>query len=152
MKTRDILLGAGGLLVAVGIGAFIARRNRKTIPEGAEAVKNFDAEKFMGKWYEVARFDFFWEKNLSSTTADYSLNSDGTVMVVNCGYDTKKKKWHSAVGKAWFVGSSTVGMLEVSFFGPFYSGYNVVAVDDSYKHALVFGRNTSYMWLLSRDR
>lgn len=122
-----------------------------TIPERAVAVTPFDKDKYLGKWYEIARLDFKYEKNLNNTTAEYSLNDDGTIKVNNKGYDTIEKKWKQAIGKAKFVGKENIAMLKVSFFGPFYSGYNVIAIDDEYRYALVAGKNLKYLWILSRD-
>ena len=122
-----------------------------TIPKGAVAVKPFDKKRYLGKWYEIARIDFKFEKNLNNTTADYSLNSNGTIKVYNKGYNTKKAKWNQAIGKAKFIGEENVAMLKVSFFGPFYSGYNVIALDDEYRYALIAGKSLKYLWILSRE-
>lgn len=122
-----------------------------TIPKNATAVKSFDKEKYLGKWYEVARFDFKFEKNLNNTTAVYSLNEDGSIKVDNKGYNSVKKQWTQSIGKAKFVGQETTAMLKVSFFGPFYGGYNVLAIDMQYKYALIAGGSLKYLWLLSRE-
>ena len=106
----------------------------------------------MGKWFEIARFDFRFEKGLNNTTAEYSLNSNGTIKVVNRGYNYEKKIWKEATGKAKFVGNEKVAMLKVSFFGPFYAGYNVIAIDPEYKYALVSGSSFDYLWILSREK
>lgn len=122
-----------------------------TIPKGAVAVKPFDKGRYLGKWYEIARLDFRFEKDLDNTTAEYSLKENGMIKVINRGYNTKKDEWKQAIGKAKFVGDEDVAMLKVSFFGPFYSGYNVIAIDKDYKYALVAGKNTKYLWILSRE-
>ena len=122
-----------------------------TIPKGAVAVKPFNKEKYLGKWYEIARLDFKFEKDLNNTTAEYSLNEDGTIKVDNQGYNTVKEEWKQAIGKAKFVGDTDIAMLKVSFFGPFYSGYNVIAIDDDYQYALITGKNTKYLWILARE-
>ena len=121
------------------------------IPEEATAVSPFDSKKYLGKWYEIARIDFKFEENLNNTTAEYSMNEDGSIQVLNQGYNTKKDKWEQAKGKAKFVGSEDVARLKVSFFGPFYSGYNVIALDEDYRYALVAGESLDYLWILSRD-
>jgi len=121
-----------------------------TIPEGIRAVHQFDKNKYLGKWYEIARLDFKFERDLNNTTAEYSINNNGTIKVVNRGYNTKTNKWKSATGKAKFVKDETIAMLKVSFFGPFYSGYNVIAIDKEYKYALIAGKNLKYLWILSR--
>ncbi|OQA00212.1 MAG: Outer membrane lipoprotein Blc precursor [Bacteroidetes bacterium ADurb.Bin408] len=122
----------------------------KTIPDGATAVKPFNIEKYLGKWYEIARLDFKFEKDLNNTTAEYTLNSNGTIKVFNKGYHTIRKKWVDATGKAKLAGDTNTAMLKVSFFGPFYAGYNVIALDPDYKYALVAGASLKYLWLLSR--
>ena len=111
---------------------------------------NFQKEKYLGKWYEIARLDFKYERNLDNTTATYSVNEDGTIKVDNRGYNFVKKEWDQAIGKAKFVGDETVGQLKVSFFASFYSGYNVIALDSDYTYALVAGKNLDYLWILSR--
>ena len=146
MKNRyiaPVLLGAGIAIALYSCGT--------TIPKNAKAVTNFDKSKYLGKWYEIARLDFKYEKGLNNVTAEYSLNNNGTIKVDNKGYDVKKEKWEQSIGKAKFVKTDDVGMLKVSFFGPFYAGYNVVAVEDNYKYALVVGENLKYMWILSRE-
>ena len=122
-----------------------------TIPKGITAIHQFNKDKYLGKWYEIARLDFKFERNLNNTTAEYSINSNGTIKVVNKGYNTKTNKWKSATGKAKFLRNENVAMLKVSFFGPFYSGYNVIAIDKDYKYAVIAGKNLKYLWFLSRE-
>ena len=123
-----------------------------TIPKGAKAVENFNKTNYLGTWYEIARFDFYFEKNLNQTTATYAVNTDGSIRVTNKGYDTENKKWKQSIGKAKFVDGETKGMLKVSFFGPFYAGYNVIALDPNYQYALVSGASLDYLWILSRTK
>lgn len=122
------------------------------VPEGVTVVNNFDVNRYMGTWYEIARFDFKHEKDLSNVTANYSLNSNGCVKVVNKGYNFVKNKWEEANGKARFLNDNTKGALKVSFFRPFYSGYNIVMMEPDYENALIFGENTDYIWILSRNK
>ncbi|WP_026038709.1 lipocalin family protein [Myroides injenensis] len=118
----------------------------------AKPIDNFDVNRYLGSWYEIARFDFKFEKDLNNTTATYSLNDDGTIKVINKGYNPFEKEWKTAEGKAKFIGSPKIGQLKVSFFGPFYSGYNILALDADYKYALVAGKNLKYLWILSREK
>lgn len=136
------------LLVVMSVFSFYSC---STIPSGISAVTPFEKEKYLGKWYEVARFDFKFEKGLNNTTAEYSLNSDGSIKVVNRGYDYTRKMWKQAIGKAKFAGDENIAMLKVSFFGPFYAGYNVIAIDPDYKYTLVSGSSIKYLWILSRE-
>lgn len=145
MKTRQ---SACSLL----IGAIITGLSScATIPDGAAAVKPFYKERYLGKWYEIARLDFKYERDLNNTTAEYSMNDNGTIKVYNQGYNTKKGEWSQAIGKAKFVGEDNIAKLKVSFFGPFYSGYNVIAIDDEYRYALIAGKSLKYLWILSRE-
>lgn len=122
-----------------------------TIPKNATAVKPFEKDKYLGKWYEIARLDFKFERNLNNTTAEYSLNENGSIKVDNQGYNTVKKEWKQTIGKAKFAGDENVAMLKVSFFGPFYAGYNILAIDKDYKYALIAGESLKYLWILSRE-
>ncbi|UOE52900.1 lipocalin family protein [Mucilaginibacter sp. SMC90] len=96
--------------------------------------------------------DFKFEKNLSDVSATYSLNPDGSIRVDNKGYNYVQQKWKESIGKAKPVKDAGTGRLKVSFFGPFYAGYNVIAIDPDYRHALVAGNNLNYLWLLSREK
>lgn len=120
-------------------------------PEGVKVVTGFEAEKYLGTWYEIARLDHSFERGLEKVTATYSMREDGGIKVVNRGFNTKKKKWDEAVGKAYFTDGKDVGKLKVSFFGPFYGGYNIIELDKPYyNYAMVSGPNKSYLWILSR--
>ena len=120
-------------------------------PEGVTVVTDFEIDRYLGTWYEIARLDHSFERGLSAVTADYSLRDDGGVRVVNRGYNKQSGEWDEAVGKAYFVGTSDIGQLKVSFFGPFYGGYNIIELDKSdYQYSLVAGPDRDYLWILSR--
>ncbi|MBP6576551.1 MAG: lipocalin family protein [Chryseobacterium sp.] len=139
--------------VSLGILGLVLLQNCSAgIPEKANAVQNFEPEKYLGKWYEIARFDYRFEKNMNQVTATYSKNTDGTIKVDNKGYDYVKKEWKQSIGEARFVNSENEARLKVSFFKPFWAGYNVIALEDDYKHALVVGNNLKYLWILSREK
>lgn len=121
-----------------------------SIPDGATAVKPFELKKYLGKWYEIARMDFKYERDMNNVTATYTMNDDGSVKVDNQGYNYVDKEWKQAIGKAKFRGEPDEAKLKVSFFGPFYSGYNVIALDPEYKYALVAGNDLDLMWILAR--
>lgn len=122
------------------------------IPKEAKPIEDFKLTQYLGTWYEIARFDFRFERNLNNTMAQYSLDEKGNVVVLNSGYNYEKHQWTSAEGLAKFRGKETTAALKVSFFGPFYVGYNVIAIDESYKYALVAGKNLNFLWILSRDK
>ena len=121
------------------------------VPEGARPVQDFDLESYLGKWYEIARLDHPFERGLTDVTAEYSLRDDGGVNVINRGFESDRNRWKDAEGKAYFVEDTSTGKLKVSFFGPFYGAYNVIALDqEAYQWSLVVGPNTDYLWILSR--
>ncbi len=122
------------------------------MPEQIQPVTGFDADRYMGKWYEVARLDHRFERGMSNVTAEYALQDDGGVSVVNRGYLAEEGEWKEAVGKAYFVEQPDTAYLKVSFFGPFYGSYVVFDLDKAdYQYAFVSGPDNSYLWLLSRE-
>lgn len=124
-----------------------------SVPTGITPVSPFELERYLGTWYEIARLDHSFERGLSDVSAHYRLNPDGSVEVINRGYDAEDSAWREAVGRALFVGDSDTGSLKVSFFGPFYGGYHVAELDrEAYRWALVVGPNRDYLWILARDK
>jgi apolipoprotein D and lipocalin family protein len=122
------------------------------MPDGVVPVEPFDLERYLGRWYEIARLDHSFERGLSKVSAEYSLREDGSVRVVNRGYSEAEGKWKEAVGRARFVRKPTEGFLKVSFFGPFYGSYIIFSLDrEHYRHALISGPDHSYLWILSRQ-
>ncbi len=149
--SRSSLIRTAALtVVAAGVAALYGCA--VSVPKGIQPVTGFDAKRYMGTWYELARIDHSFETGLTQVSAQYSLNDDGTVAVVNRGYDASKKEWRQANGKARFLSDPGVAALKVSFFGPFYGGYNVVSLDDQYQTSLVIGNSLDYFWLLSRSK
>jgi len=147
MKTEKLILTGLAALAVVPVVMYL----RPNAPKGANPVRPFDADKYLGKWHEIARLDYFFERNMKNVTAHYSLNDDGSIKVVNRGFDMRKGQWKESVGKAKFANEPGEAKLKVSFFGPFYAGYNVIALDKDYQYALVCGRNLNYLWILSRE-
>ena len=121
------------------------------IPEGVKPVENFQLERYLGTWHEIARLDHSFERGLSKVTADYSLREDGGINVVNRGFSADNNAWQEAQGKAYFVNEADKGHLKVSFFGPFYGSYIVFELDTvSYQYAFISGPNKDYLWLLAK--
>lgn len=149
MKTLNKIV----IPVSLGIiGLLLFNSCSVGIPKGATAVKNFNSDKYLGKWYEIARFDYKFERNMDNVTANYSQNPDGTIKVQNRGYNYVKKEWKESIGEARFVNDKSEARLKVSFFKPIWAGYNVIDIDDDYQHALVVGNSTKYIWILSRTK
>jgi apolipoprotein D and lipocalin family protein len=120
-------------------------------PEGISPVKSFELPRYLGTWYEIARLNHSFERDLQQVTAEYSMRDDGGVKVVNKGFNSKKGTWKEAEGKAYFVEEPSLGYLKVSFFGPFYGSYVVFELGKNYEYAFVAGPNRDYLWLLSRS-
>lgn len=120
-------------------------------PDNIKPVEKFQAEKYLGTWYEIARIDHRFERGLTRVTAEYGKREGGGISVVNRGFEAKSGKWKESAGKAFFVEGEDKGHLKVSFFGPFYGAYIVFELDKpGYQYALVSGPDTTYFWLLSR--
>ena len=122
------------------------------IPEGVKPVTGFQLDRYLGTWHEIARLDHSFERGLSDVTAEYSLREDGGVKVINSGYNAEKKQRQSAEGKAYFIESPDIGRLKVSFFGPFYGAYNIIALDKKdYRYVMIAGNTRDYLWILARS-
>ncbi|HQO20278.1 MAG TPA: lipocalin family protein [Acidobacteriota bacterium] len=120
-------------------------------PHGVSPVKEFKLDRYLGKWYEIARLDHSFERGLAKVSATYSMRDDGGVKVINKGYLEAESRWKEAEGRAYFVKSPDVGFLKVSFFGPFYGSYVVIDLDkENYNYSLVCGPSRDYLWILSR--
>ncbi|HAT72516.1 MAG TPA: lipocalin [Elusimicrobia bacterium] len=123
-----------------------------TAPKGVAPVAGFELPRYLGTWHEIARLDHSFERGLTGVTAEYSMREDGGVNVVNRGYKAATGEWKEAEGRAYFTGPASVGQLKVSFFRPFYGGYNIVELDrQGYSYVLVAGPSLKYLWLLARN-
>lgn len=142
-RPRRLLVPAWLLLALAGLVGCTG------IPDGVQPVQGFDAERYLGRWYEIARLDHSFERGLTQVTAEYTPGPGDSLRVVNRGYSAEDG-WKSAEGKALFVGPADQGHLKVSFFGPFYGSYIVFELDPDYQYAFVSGNSKSYLWLLAR--
>lgn len=123
------------------------------VPEGITVVDGFEVNRYLGTWYEIARLDHRFERGLVDISATYTLRDDGGIDVLNKGWDMKAGEWQEAQGKAYFVEQPDKGRLKVSFFGPFYGGYNIIDLDKKdYSYSMVAGPDRSYLWILSRTK
>ena len=121
------------------------------MPENVTPVDHFQVQRYLGKWYEIARLDHSFERGLTRITADYLPRDDGGIDVINQGFSAEKNEWVKAEGKAYFVNAEDVGYLKVSFFGPFYGSYVIIELDhENYRYSLVCGPDKSYLWILAR--
>lgn len=133
------------------LGLLLMQAACTSVPDKVTPVQGFDLSRYLGKWYEVARLDHSFERGLVDVSATYSMREDGGVKVVNRGINAETGEPKEAVGKAYFVGAENVGRLKVSFFGPFYGGYNIAKLTDDYSMVLVVGPTLDYAWILARS-
>lgn len=139
-------------IIIVGSMIFASIVGCTSIPENLKAVNGFEVERYLGKWYEIARLDHSFERHLNNVSATYTRSDDGDILVLNQGYNIKTGQWKQIEGRARFLNEESVGSLEVSFFGPFYGGYHIIALDrQAYGYSMVTGPSRSYLWILSRN-
>lgn len=123
-----------------------------TTPQGVTPVENFELGRYLGTWYEIARLDHRFERGLSKVSATYSQRDDGGIDVLNRGWNERTGQWREARGRAYFIGAPDVAQLKVTFFWPFYGGYNVVELDrENYGYVLLCGPSRDYLWIMARS-
>jgi len=114
-------------------------------------VENFELKRYLGTWYEIARFDHRFERNLVGVTATYSLREDGEIKVVNNGYKNDFDGFFkTAIGKAKITNLNCSAHLKVSFFWFFYSDYYIMELDKNYQWVVIGSSSDKYLWILSR--
>lgn len=109
-------------------------------------VKELDLNRYLGRWYELARYDHSFERDMTNCIANYSIKEDGMIRVINSGMKGNNHKMSEGKAKI----TETTGLLRVSFFGPFYSDYRVLMLSEDYTYALVGSSSDKYLWILSR--
>ncbi|MBX3728676.1 MAG: lipocalin family protein [Candidatus Sumerlaeia bacterium] len=140
------------LLGLLTVGVLVLATGCTGVPKGVRPVDSFDADRYLGKWYEIARLDHSFERGLSRVTAEYGRRDDGAISVVNRGYDARRDRWKEARAVARFRGDESVASLRVTFQWPFSGGYHVIALDDAeYRWAMVSGPTRGYLWILARE-
>lgn len=138
---RVILILTTFVMVAIGCNAQRNNIDRTT-------VSSLDVKRYMGTWYEIARYDHSFERDMERCRAQYTLLPNGKIVVENSGYNSHTGKYKVSVGKAKL--GDSIGQLRVSFFLFFYSDYNILALDNNYGWALIGSNSPKYLWILSR--
>jgi len=122
-----------------------------SIPDGVQPVTGIDKNRYLGRWYEIARLNHRFERDLEAVTATYTLRDDGRIGVANRGFNIEDQDWETVSASAAFLDDPAVGRLKVRFFGIFYGGYNIIELDkDNYQYAMVCGDNRNVLWILAR--
>lgn len=147
MSIRTYKLEIGFLLLLVASAILILILSAFNSPKIENStVKHLDTQRFLGRWFEIARFDHKFERGMQYVTAEYSIRPDGKIKVKNTGKKNGRTKVN--VGKAKLT--KTPGLLRVSFFGPFYSDYRIMMIDYDRGYALIGSSSNKYLWILSR--
>lgn len=140
MKTTLLTLALFGLC-ATAIGQKVDN----------STITSFDLDRYLGKWYEIARYDHSFERDLVGCTAEYSMRDDGKIKVLNSGHlKTLDGPYKESTGKAKAKRNGKPGQLQVSFFGPFYSDYYILDLAPDYSYSVVGSSSPKYLWILSR--
>ena len=141
MKSSLLLLALCGLWATTAMGQKVDN----------STIIAFDLDRYLGKWYEIARYDHSFERGLVGCTAVYSLRDDGKIKVLNSGYrNTLNGPYQESIGKAKPHKNGKPGQLQVSFFGPFYGDYNILELAPDYSYSVVGSSSPKYLWILSR--
>ncbi|MGL4369439.1 MAG: lipocalin family protein [Spirochaetota bacterium] len=146
MKIRAVLS-----LLSLCLLPFFGCTEDKAFIRGLPEIQSFSPEKYMGTWYEIARFQHSFEKDLMKVTATYTLRPDGKVSVINAGFLISNPSERKEAKAVAYLKKETQGYLKVSFFRPFYGDYRIIALDEKdYQYALVASSTKDYLWILSR--
>ena len=148
---KQILIKAAAIYIFVALFSITGCQSKTPEDMDFSTVKELDLERYMGKWYEIARFDHRFERNLVGVTATYSLRNDGKITVINAGYKNSfDGKYKKSKGKAKQPNPEEPGKLKVSFFLFFYADYFILELDENYQWALIGSSSDKYLWILSR--
>jgi apolipoprotein D and lipocalin family protein len=151
MKKAISIALVASLAVALGGCATPSRGpvGNRAVPQPAKSV---DLDRYLGRWYEIARYEASFQRGCDAVTADYSRNANGTIRVLNtCRQGSVDGKLKTATGKAKIADRQTQAKLRVSFFGPFYGDYWVLDHADDYSWSIVGEPSGRYLWLLARE-
>ncbi|WP_066774909.1 lipocalin family protein [Sphingomonas sp. CCH5-D11] len=152
---RKVVIAAAAIGVPAMIAAYVAIQRagpvgNRSVPEPAKPV---DLQRYLGRWYEQFRYEASFQRGMDAVTADYALNGDGTIRVVNRGRQGGiNGKEKSSTGKAKVVDTARNAKLKVSFFGPFQGDYWVLDHGDRYDWSIVGEPSGRYLWALTRAR
>ncbi|WP_321845003.1 lipocalin family protein [Paraburkholderia bannensis] len=151
MQKKPLVIALTGVTMLLAACAYIPRPGPVGNHDVPQPAKPVELARYMGRWYEQFRYEASFERNMDEVTADYSLNADGTVKVINSGRRTSDANgFKQSVGNAK-VADPTNAKLKVSFFGPFYGDYWILDHDDDYSWSIVGEPSGRYLWVLTRD-
>jgi apolipoprotein D and lipocalin family protein len=137
-------------IVTVVLVMFVKDCNATNDPHPVTSVQNVDLARYMGLWYEIARFDHFFQEGCRGSTASYTLSPAGEVEVINRCVKEKDNSLREAKGRAWSVDPNGNGRLKISFFWPFRTDYWIIDLGREYEYAVVGSPNRKYLWILAR--
>lgn len=138
--------------IFVSVGMLISMMTSPlTAAKPLETVSHVELDRYLGQWYEIARFDAPFQQGCVASKASYSLNQDGTIQVINeCRDKTIDGKLRIAKGKAWVVDKVSNAKLKVQFFWPFKGDYWIIELGKDYEYSVVSEPKRKFLWILSR--
>jgi len=144
-----LILAAVPLLLLAVCGCGIMGNSSKL--STLEVVTSVDINRYLGTWYEIARYPNRFQKDCLNSTAIYSMRDDGKIEVVNrCTRIDDPGKVKEARGKAWIVDTRTNAKLKVSFFWPFSGDYWIIQLAHDYSYVVVGHPERKYIWIMAR--
>ena len=140
-------------LALIGAGAWgLYRISQQTgVPNGVQPLEPFDLERYLGRWYELARLDAGASRGLTDTSVEFSQRPDGCVQALHRGFDPQAWQWRHARASVRPADRPNIGYLHISFVWPAAASHVVVATDDEYRAAVACGHNREQLWLLARS-
>jgi len=140
------------LMALAALAACAPQPERRASDAPLATVAQVDLQRYLGRWYEIARYDNRFERGCDGVTAEYAMREDGLISVVNtCYRDGLNGPADEARGRARVVDSSGGAKLKVSFFGPFWGDYWIIELDEAgYQWSVVSEPRGRYLWILSR--
>lgn len=148
---RTLLIALGLVVVMLALQGVLNQARAAASQPPLQLVPHVDLPRYMGTWYEVARFEHSFQKGCVGSSATYTLRPDGEVEVVNRCRDDRDGRLREAKGRAWVVDPASNAHLKVSFFWPFRGDYCIIDLDADYRYAVIGAPNRNYLWVLARQ-
>jgi apolipoprotein D and lipocalin family protein len=150
MKIKNIAAAVAGL-AAGAAGLMLLKKLRKAPADPPETAAYVDLYRYLGDWYDLGHYPAWFQRNSYGTMAHYSLDTDGSIKVVNTSYKGPDGPLKTATAKAWVADKTSNAKLKVQFYWPFSGDYWILEVDPDYQWAIVGHPAREYLWLLSRE-
>lgn len=151
-QNKNLILGIAGIAAVAGLSFLVIRKAKaQTNKNSPSTVSYVDLKKYLGRWYDIAHYPFYFQKDCNGSIAEYSLKENGDIQVVNsCNKGSLDGPVKKVKGKAWVVDKKTNAKLKVQFFWPFSGDYWILDIAKDYSWVIVGHPERKYLWILSR--